>query len=135
MRWPATFDPVAWRSPRLRGCSVSKTSHRPPHPTSNRTVEAQLSYVRTIWAVLCVLVLDDRGQPPKDPRLPRLIAELRTASAQFVSLWETEPDAPILEPFRHKVIEHPDVGPIAVDCDTLVTTRAGPRPPLRRAHC
>lgn len=57
---------------------------------------------------------------PHDGRLRRLIAELRDASPRFVELWESAPDLTAAETSRHKIIDHPDVGPIAVDCDTLV---------------
>jgi hypothetical protein len=57
---------------------------------------------------------------PHDAHLRRLVAELRAASPQFVELWETAADPGPSEPSRHKVIEHPVVGPITLDCDTLV---------------
>ena len=57
---------------------------------------------------------------PDDARLRRLVADLRAASPQFVGLWETAADPAPVEQSRHKVVEHPAVGPITVDCDTLV---------------
>lgn len=57
---------------------------------------------------------------PADQGLRRLVADLRAASPWFVELWETAPDPAPAEPSRHKVIDHPTVGPITVDCDTLV---------------
>ena len=57
---------------------------------------------------------------PGDGRLRRLVAELRAASPWFAELWDTIADAPADEQSRHKVIDHPTVGPITVDCDTLV---------------
>jgi transcriptional regulator with XRE-family HTH domain len=57
---------------------------------------------------------------PSDRRLQRLIGELTTNSPRFAELWES----PVLDPpgdtGRRKVIDHPEVGPIAVDCDTLI---------------
>jgi transcriptional regulator with XRE-family HTH domain len=57
---------------------------------------------------------------PSDGRLRRLVTDLRSASARFAELWETVPDAVPAEQSRHKIIDHPTVGPITVDCDTLV---------------
>jgi transcriptional regulator with XRE-family HTH domain len=57
---------------------------------------------------------------PDDGRLRRLVAELRAASAWFDELWVTVADAPATEQSRQKIIDHPSVGPIVVDCDTLV---------------
>jgi hypothetical protein len=60
------------------------------------------------------------GRYPSDRRLHRLIGELRGASLRFVDLWETAelPDA--REQSRHKIIDHPDVGRITLDCDVLI---------------
>ena len=57
---------------------------------------------------------------PNDTRLRRLVADLRAASPRFVELWGTAADPAPAEQSRHKVIEHPTVGPITLDCDTLV---------------
>ncbi len=57
---------------------------------------------------------------PADRRLQLLIRQLGAASSRFVELWESDVPAPRTS--RHKVIEHPVVGPIALDCDTLVVT-------------
>jgi len=60
------------------------------------------------------------GRYPEDPRLARLVAELRGLSPEFVRLWETGDVAPAPGQGRHKVIDHPAVGRIALECDTLV---------------
>jgi transcriptional regulator with XRE-family HTH domain len=57
---------------------------------------------------------------PADPGLRRLVAELRAASPWFVELWETAAEPAPAERSRHKVVDHPAVGPITLDCDTLV---------------
>ncbi len=57
---------------------------------------------------------------PDDMRLRRLVADLRAASPRFVELWELSAGPASAERSRHKVIEHPVVGPILLDCDTLV---------------
>lgn len=57
---------------------------------------------------------------PSDPRVRRLVAELSRHSAHFVELWNS-PDLVRPEDHgRHKVIEHPAVGSLSLDCDTLV---------------
>lgn len=60
------------------------------------------------------------GRYPADAGLRRLVADLRAASPRFVDLWETAPDRVPAEPSRNKVVDHPTVGPITLDCDTLV---------------
>jgi transcriptional regulator with XRE-family HTH domain len=54
---------------------------------------------------------------PADQRLRRLIAELRANSEKFAELWEAgtvgRPTA------SRKTIDHPEVGPLTLDCDVL----------------
>ncbi|WP_329129022.1 helix-turn-helix transcriptional regulator [Streptomyces sp. NBC_01476] len=54
---------------------------------------------------------------PADQRLRRLVAELRTNSARFAELWDAGTVG------RHeasrKTVEHPQVGPLTLDCDVL----------------
>lgn len=57
---------------------------------------------------------------PADTRVRRLVAELRGASPRFIELWKAAPDPAPAELSRHKVIEHPAVGRIALECDTLI---------------
>jgi transcriptional regulator with XRE-family HTH domain len=54
---------------------------------------------------------------PDDPELRSLVAELRRVSARFGALWE-EHLVGVHEADR-KTIEHPDVGPLTLDCDVL----------------
>lgn len=60
---------------------------------------------------------------PHDDRLRRLVAELTAASSEFARLWATAADSPLAEGSRRKVIDHPTVGAIEVDCDTLVVAQ------------
>ncbi|GGI06866.1 transcriptional regulator [Isoptericola cucumis] len=57
---------------------------------------------------------------PADPRVRRLVDELATRSPRFADLWEAAGVPGRADPSRHKVVDHPTVGRIAVDCDTLV---------------
>jgi MmyB-like transcription regulator ligand binding domain len=57
---------------------------------------------------------------PADPRLKRLISELAAQSPRFVELWEPGELEPHHDQGRRKVIDHPGVGRITLDCDTLI---------------
>jgi MmyB-like transcription regulator ligand binding domain len=57
---------------------------------------------------------------PADRELKRLIAELASHSPRFAGLWESAEAGSPQDQSRHKIIGHPDVGLIAVDCDTLI---------------
>ena len=54
---------------------------------------------------------------PADARLQRLLADLRAHSDRFAELW----DSGVVGQHEaaHKVIDHPQVGPLALDCDVL----------------
>jgi transcriptional regulator with XRE-family HTH domain len=57
------------------------------------------------------------GRYPADRRLALLIAELRAGSDRFAELWES--GAVARHEGTHKTIDHPQVGPLALDCDIL----------------
>jgi len=57
------------------------------------------------------------GDYPEDERLAALIADLRADSERFEELWARRPIA--TRTASRKTIEHPEVGPITVDCDVL----------------
>jgi transcriptional regulator with XRE-family HTH domain len=59
---------------------------------------------------------------PADGRLRRLVDELAAASPRFAELWQSGDVAMDRDHDRHKVIDHPAVGRIAVDCDVLVVS-------------
>ena len=54
---------------------------------------------------------------PTDQRLRRLINDLAEQSPRFAELWESGDVAP--HQATHKIIDHPDVGRIELDCDTI----------------
>jgi transcriptional regulator with XRE-family HTH domain len=57
---------------------------------------------------------------PADRQLARLVRDLHAAGPAFGELWaSTDPTGP-RDPSRRKTVEHPEVGPIRLDCDTLV---------------
>ena len=57
---------------------------------------------------------------PADRALKRLIAELTSHSPRFAELWESGEVGSPQDQSRHKIIDHPDVGLIALDCDALI---------------
>ena len=58
---------------------------------------------------------------PADRGLGRLIAELRADSGEFADMWEADGATGAVTSPR-KIVDHPDVGPVALDCDTLGVT-------------
>ncbi|MGV9680124.1 helix-turn-helix transcriptional regulator [Nocardia sp. NPDC003482] len=60
---------------------------------------------------------------PADRSLRRSIAEMSSGSARFAELWEAENPTPPGDPARRKTIDHPAVGRITLDCDTLIVTQ------------
>ncbi|NNC11390.1 helix-turn-helix domain-containing protein [Planctomonas sp. JC2975] len=60
---------------------------------------------------------------PADPGLKKLIGELAAASARFRELWETAEIVDTADRTRQKVIDHPTVGRITLDCDNLTVAR------------
>ncbi|MCU7730736.1 helix-turn-helix transcriptional regulator [Actinoplanes sp. KI2] len=57
---------------------------------------------------------------PADRALRRLVGELKEASPRFADLWDSDVPPPPPDPSRRKVVDHPAVGRLTLDCDTLV---------------
>ncbi|MFI5915979.1 helix-turn-helix transcriptional regulator [Dactylosporangium sp. NPDC051541] len=58
---------------------------------------------------------------PADRSLRRLIGDLAEACPRFTELWDTDTPPPAVgDMAKHKVIDHPAVGRITLDCDTLM---------------
>ena len=59
---------------------------------------------------------------PADARLRRLVADLRAGSPRFAGLW----DSGVVGPHEagRKTIDHPQVGPLMLDCDVLTVAGA-----------
>ncbi len=69
------------------------------------------------------LVVDLRltaSRYPADHELRRLITALTSGSPRFAELWDAEALPPLADPSRRKTIDHPAVGAITLDCDTLL---------------
>lgn len=56
---------------------------------------------------------------PLDRGLQQLVRDLRAASDRFVELWDAGETVVPRSSGRRKVVEHPTVGRITLDCDTL----------------
>jgi transcriptional regulator with XRE-family HTH domain len=85
----------------------------------NRTVSTPEEHAR----FESLLVADLRmtaARYPADRELKRLVAELTSHSPRFAGLWESAEVGSHRDQSRHKIIDHPDVGLIALDCDTLI---------------
>jgi transcriptional regulator with XRE-family HTH domain len=54
---------------------------------------------------------------PNDERLHSLIADLKATSPRFATLWETRPA--LVRISARKTFEHPEVGRLTLDCDSL----------------
>jgi transcriptional regulator with XRE-family HTH domain len=80
------------------------------------TPEEQADLVRRLVADLRLTA----ARYPADRTVTRLVTELAALSPCFVELWESgDADLP-RDLSRHKTVDHPAVGRITLDCDTLV---------------
>ena len=82
-------------------------------------VEEQERHARGLVADLRAVA----GRRPDDPVLVAMVAKLRAVSADFRRLWG-EHEVAVRRADR-KVIVHPRVGPLLMDCETLVTPDLG----------
>lgn len=57
---------------------------------------------------------------PADRELKRLIGQLITHCPRFAELWKSGEVGSPQDQSRHKIIDHPSVGLIELDCDTLI---------------
>jgi transcriptional regulator with XRE-family HTH domain len=57
------------------------------------------------------------GRYPDDTGLRTLIGDLRAASPEFAALWEQRPVA--VRAASRKTIDHPEIGLVTLDCDSL----------------
>jgi transcriptional regulator with XRE-family HTH domain len=82
-----------------------------------RSARDQLEYEETIAADL----RSSSGRYPGDRRLAQLIADLRDVSPRFCRLWEAR-RVGVYDQER-KIIDHPELGLLHLDCDILTTRR------------
>jgi DNA-binding XRE family transcriptional regulator len=99
--WHGNERNAVWRNFLGSGSRVRHT------PQSRRALEAaQAADLRTT-----------ASRYPADQPLRRLVTELRTNSDRFAELWET--GAVGRHEAARKTVEHPQVGPLTLDCDVL----------------
>lgn len=84
----------------------------------NRTVHTPEEWSR----FKALMVADLRAtvsRYPADPALRRLVRDLTAQSPLFGRLWEADTPVPRGEQSKRKTVEHPAVGRLNLDCDTL----------------
>ena len=115
-RWAALLgDPSPW-PPHLRNFALTR------FPIGDEANRLALWPVKEAddAATDAAVVSDLRratGRFPRDQRLAALIRSLNAGSPRFAELWAT--GAVGMHREDRKTIEHPSIGPISVDCDTL----------------
>ncbi|WP_027344651.1 helix-turn-helix transcriptional regulator [Hamadaea tsunoensis] len=57
---------------------------------------------------------------PADRSLRKLVADLTARSPRFAELWDSDAPPPLPDMSKRKTIDHPSVGRITLDCDTLL---------------
>ncbi|WP_371786031.1 helix-turn-helix transcriptional regulator [Streptosporangium subroseum] len=103
-------DPSGWRGNERNGVWRNFLG---PGSRVRQTPEAHRAFEAGLVADLRATA----GRYPADQHLRRLIAQLRTNSDRFAELW----DAGVVgwQQAARKTIEHPQVGPLTLDCDVL----------------
>lgn len=114
----APYDALMGDTSALRGHERNGVWRNLVGPPS-RAVQTQEEHDEQVARLVADLRLT-AARYPADTALRRLVVDLRAASPRFVELWDTPTVLPAAEASRHKVVQHPAVGPITVDCDTLV---------------
>jgi len=115
-RWAALLgDPSPW-PPHLRNFALSR------FPTEGSVSRlARWPVIEADDAATDAAVVSDlrraTGLFPRDKRLAELICGLKAGNERFAELWAT--GAVEVHREDHKRIEHPFIGPVIVDCDTL----------------
>jgi hypothetical protein len=103
-------DPSGWRGNERNGVWRNFLG---PGSRVRHTPQAQ----RAFEAALVADLRATASRYPADQHLRRLVAQLRTNSDRFAELW----DAGVVgrQQAARKTIEHPQVGPLTLDCDVL----------------
>jgi transcriptional regulator with XRE-family HTH domain len=107
--WRAHERNAVWRNLLGPGTRVRHT------PASRRAMEGSL--VADLRAAA--------GRYPADRQLRRLVAELRANSARFGELWDS--GAVGRYETARKTVDHPEVGPLTLDCDMLTVAGSDQR--------
>ncbi|BEP13377.1 helix-turn-helix transcriptional regulator [Acidothermaceae bacterium B102] len=65
------------------------------------------------------------GQRQSDPAATTLVAELHAASPEFTAIWDRQEVA--VRRTTRKLLQHPDVGPLDLQCDVVLSPPSGQR--------
>jgi transcriptional regulator with XRE-family HTH domain len=103
-------DPSGWRGNQRNGVWRNLLG---PGTRVRYTPESR----RALEAALVADLRETTARYPADRRLRRLVAELRANSARFAELWDS--GAVGYHEAARKTIDHPQVGPLTLDCDVL----------------
>ncbi|GAA0461267.1 transcriptional regulator [Paractinoplanes deccanensis] len=106
-------DTTAWRGPQRNG--VWRNLVGPP----GRAVHTPEEKAR-FQALLVADLRMTAARYPADRDLKRLIADLTAQSPRFAELWQSPAPVSNADTSRTKTVDHPAVGRITLDCDTLV---------------
>lgn len=83
------------------------------HPVGVDPEESRAIAVQTVGSLRTAA-----ARYPGDPGLVRLLADLRAGSPEFAALWEAGPAGGWRS--HRKTVLHPRLGPLLLDCDTLL---------------
>ncbi|WP_161883976.1 helix-turn-helix domain-containing protein [Deinococcus alpinitundrae] len=122
--WAALIGDPSEVAPEARNFAVSRF----PVPGDGGWREAWPVHVRNLEASQRALAADLRqvsAQYPEDPRLKRLLHRLIEGNAKFAALWRAGAVGEHVE--DRKVVKHPIVGDVQVDCDVLSVGDTGLR--------
>jgi transcriptional regulator with XRE-family HTH domain len=103
-------DPSGWRGRERNAVWRNLVG---PGTRVRLTAEAQ----RELEATLVADLRAAAGRYPADQQLQRLVADLRAASDRFTELWDS--GAVGHHETARKVVDHPHVGAVELDCDML----------------
>ena len=102
-RWPTGQRNIVWQ--RFLGTGDSRVALSPEEDEA--TAQQAVGSLRTALS-----------RYPDDPDLRSLIEALLAGSDRFRRMWEEGRSASWRS--MHKTIDHPDLGPLVLDCDTLL---------------
>lgn len=91
----------------------------PDAPTDIRRIEQTPEQAENFRAAMVTDLRTASARYPKDAGLHALIKDLRRTSETFGKLWDERPMA--FHGSERKVVHHPEVGELVLDCDVLTT--------------
>lgn len=114
----APYDALMGESSSLRGVERN-TVWRHLAGAGSRAVHTDQEQ-RDFEALLVADLRMTAARYPADRSLKQLIRALSTASPRFVELWNSKAVPAPDSPSKRKIIEHPTVGRLELDCDALI---------------